>query len=44
MSESDEPLSVIATDAGFSDQSHMTRIFKQLTGYPPGDHRRKVRL
>lgn len=44
MAASDEPLSTIATDAGFSDQSHMTRIFKRLTGYPPGEHRTTVRL
>jgi AraC family transcriptional regulator len=42
LAESDEPLSVIASDAGFSDQSHMTRVFKRLTGYPPGEHRRRV--
>lgn len=42
--DSDEPLSAIASDAGFADQSHMTRVFKRLTGYPPGDHRRKIRV
>jgi len=44
LAESDEPLSRIASDAGFSDQSHMTRVFKRLTGYPPGEHRRRVRV
>lgn len=43
LAESDEPLSTIASDAGFADQSHMTRVFKRVTGYPPGEHRRKVR-
>jgi AraC family transcriptional regulator len=43
LGESEEPLSVIACDAGFADQSHMTRVFKRLTGSPPGEHRRKVR-
>jgi AraC family transcriptional regulator len=43
LAESDEPLSTIASDAGFSDQSHMTRVFKRLTGEPPGEHRRKAR-
>jgi AraC family transcriptional regulator len=42
LAESDEPLSVIASEAGFADQSHMTRVFKRVTGYPPGEHRRKV--
>ena len=42
--ESNDPLSAIASDAGFADQSHMTRVFKRLTGYPPGDHRRKVHI
>jgi AraC family transcriptional regulator len=44
LAESDEPLSSIASEAGFSDQSHMTRVFKRLTGYPPGEHRRRVRI
>jgi AraC-like DNA-binding protein len=29
------PLSVIAADAGFSDQAHMTRTIAELTGNPP---------
>jgi|SRR5580704_3132898 AraC-like DNA-binding protein len=29
------PLSAIAADAGFSDQSHMTRTIAELTGNPP---------
>jgi AraC family transcriptional regulator len=37
---SDEPLAEIALEAGFTDQSHMTRTFKRVTGAPPGGHRR----
>jgi AraC family transcriptional regulator len=44
LAETNEPLSAIASDAGFSDQSHMTRVFKRLTGYPPGEHRRKIKV
>lgn len=40
--ESEASLSAIAAEAGFADQSHMTRVFKRLTGYPPGEHRRNV--
>ena len=25
-----------AADAGFTDQSHLTRVFRQVTGHPPG--------
>lgn len=42
LTETDEPLSAIAAAAGFTDQSHMTRAFKRITGYPPGDHRQRV--
>lgn len=36
---SDHPLSAIALDFGFYDQSHFTRIFRQLTGATPGKFR-----
>jgi AraC family transcriptional regulator len=36
---SDLPLSAIALDFGFYDQSHFTRIFRQLTGTTPGSFR-----
>jgi AraC family transcriptional regulator len=39
--ESDDSLSAIASDAGFADQSHMTRVFKRVTGNAPGEHRRR---
>ena len=35
-----EPLSSIAADCGFSDQSHMTRVFKKRAGQSPGEYRR----
>ena len=33
------PLSAIASDAGFSDQAHMTRTIAELTGNPPSHWR-----
>jgi AraC family transcriptional regulator len=33
------PLSAIATNAGFCDQSHFTRLFKQYTGLTPTEYR-----
>jgi AraC family transcriptional regulator len=44
LTESQTPLADIAAEAGFVDQSHMTRVFKRITGCPPGDHRRRVRV
>jgi AraC family transcriptional regulator len=35
----DISLAAIATAAGFSDQSHLTRVFKQFTGMTPGAFR-----
>lgn len=40
--ESKDPLDEIALAAGFTDQSHMTRMFKRLTGYAPGSYRLKM--
>ena len=37
----DRSLSQIAAQTGFSDQSHMGRIFKAATGTTPGDFRSK---
>ncbi|MBV8638403.1 MAG: helix-turn-helix transcriptional regulator [Candidatus Eremiobacteraeota bacterium] len=42
LSESDDSLVTIAAEAGFSDQSHMTRVFKRVTGAPPGEYRSAV--
>ena len=41
--ESDEPLAVIASSAGFADQSHFTRAFKRRFGRTPGCHRQLTR-
>jgi AraC-like DNA-binding protein len=35
LASSEEPLSVIARRAGFADQSHFTRAFRQHTGLTP---------
>lgn len=37
------PLSTLAHQAGFADQSHLTRSFKQEVGLPPGAFRDRVR-
>jgi AraC family transcriptional regulator len=44
ITETDESLTEVAAEAGFADQSHMTRIFKRITGFPPGEHRRRLQL
>lgn len=36
----EKPLSRIAYQAGFSDQSHFTRAFRRKTGIPPGRYRK----
>lgn len=36
------PISKVAELTGFSDQSHLTRFFKRITGVPPGRYRRSV--
>src|SRR5829696_8424310 len=38
-----QPLSVIALDAGFADQSHFTRVFRQAFGETPGQYARALR-
>lgn len=40
---SGEPLSMIALDAGFVDQSHFTKVFKQAFGETPGQYLRSLR-
>jgi AraC family transcriptional regulator len=42
LTESQASLADIAVEAGFVDQSHMTRVFKRVTGSAPGDHRRRL--
>jgi AraC family transcriptional regulator len=44
LAKSDIPLAEIASAAGFSDQSHMCRIFKRHTGLSPGKYRAASRL
>jgi len=39
----DRPLAMIALDAGFSDQSHFTRVFRQEFGETPGQYARSLR-
>jgi AraC family transcriptional regulator len=36
LANSDLPLSAVALDLGFYDQSHFNRVFRQLTGATPG--------
>lgn len=37
------PMTEIALDVGFSDQSHFTRVFAAITGETPRAHRRRYR-
>jgi len=39
LTASRDPLSEIAVDAGFADQSHFTNTFRRLIGMPPGRFR-----
>ena len=39
----ERPLSVIALDAGFADQSHFTRVFRHAFGETPGQYARSLR-
>jgi len=39
----DRPLSMIALDAGFADQSHFTRVFRAAFGETPGQYARSLR-
>jgi AraC family transcriptional regulator len=39
LAESSEPLSAVAQGAGFADQSHLTRAFKQYLGLTPARYR-----
>ena len=43
LATSDTPLSDIALQAGFSDQSHFTRAFKRHSGLTPGRYRSTLR-
>ena len=39
----DMPIAEIAVSCGFADQSHLTRVFSEMTGEPPGNWRRRSR-
>lgn len=41
LSDGDRPLAEIALAAGFSDQSHFTRVFARIAGVSPGAWRRR---
>jgi AraC-like DNA-binding protein len=43
LSTTDEPLSVIASRCGYTDQSHMTREFSSRKGLSPGRYRERYR-
>ena len=38
------PVKQIAAACGFSDQAHMTRLFRRVTGVPPASYRRQHRI
>jgi AraC family transcriptional regulator len=42
LATSDTPLAMIATRAGFADQSHFTRLFKRHAGTTPARYRRET--
>lgn len=37
------PLSAVALESGFTDQSHMCRVFQRALAMPPGEYRRRHR-
>jgi len=39
ISDLDVSLAQVATDTGFSDQSHLNRVFRRFTGMTPGQYR-----
>jgi AraC-like DNA-binding protein len=41
--DSDTALADLAMRAGFADQSHLTRVFKQMTGCTPTAYRAERR-
>jgi AraC family transcriptional regulator len=43
LTRSDDSLGLIAHEAGFTDQSHFSRLFRRLTGITPGRYRQSRR-
>lgn len=43
VARTDTPLAVVARQAGFADQSHFTRVFKQRVGVTPARYRAETR-
>lgn len=39
----DIPLAEVASESGFSDQAHFTRVFKKNVGVTPAAYRRKLK-
>jgi AraC family transcriptional regulator len=44
LSTTDDPISQIALDVGFSSQSHFTTVFKKFNGVTPLAYRRDFAL
>lgn len=44
MAATDTPLCEIALDCGFADQSHLSRVFRRMTGHTPAAWRRVARI
>ena len=43
LTASDQPIAHIAIDAGFADQSHLSKAFKRITGETPAAYRARRR-
>ena len=43
LSESERPIADVALETGFTDQSHLTRVFRRVLGETPGAFRRRFR-
>jgi AraC family transcriptional regulator len=44
LARTDASISSIAASAGFADQSHLTRAFKEYTGHTPAAYRKAVAI
>jgi AraC-like DNA-binding protein len=42
LAETDDKLDVIAAQLGFCDAPHLSRVFRRVCGYPPGEYRRQA--